>query len=60
MKIVYQGNTAEETIVEFEDAFEAAFEPREAEHRRMAAMEARRSRPDSSGTFACESRGSPI
>jgi tRNA U34 5-methylaminomethyl-2-thiouridine-forming methyltransferase MnmC len=55
MKIIYQGSTAEDTIVEFEDAFEAAFEPQEAERRRMAAMEARGSQPDSSSTFACES-----
>lgn len=55
MKIVYQGKTDDDTVVEFEDAFEAAFDPQEAERRRMAAMEARRSRPDSFGTFACES-----
>lgn len=29
MKIVHQGNTAEDSIVEFEDAFEAAFEPQD-------------------------------
>jgi hypothetical protein len=55
MKIVYQGKTADDTIVEFEDVFEAAFDPQEAERRRVAAMEARRSLQDSSGTFACES-----
>lgn len=46
MKIVYQGKTDDDTIVEFEDAFEAAFEPHEAACRREAAMEARELRPD--------------
>lgn len=55
MKIVYQGKSADDTIVEFEDAFEAAFDPQEAERRRTAAMDARQSRPGSPGTFACES-----
>ncbi len=55
MKIVYQGKTDDDTIVEFEDAFEAAFEPHDAERRRTAAIEARRSCPDSPRTFACES-----
>lgn len=44
MKIVYQGSTEEEAIVEFEDAFEAVFEPQEAACRREAAMEAREQR----------------
>lgn len=49
MKIVYQGKTDDDTIVEFEDAFEAAFDPQEeAERRRMAAMEARSQQPDAS------------
>ncbi|MCX7070055.1 MAG: hypothetical protein NTW01_03540 [Gammaproteobacteria bacterium] len=55
MKIVHQGKTEEDTIVEFEDAFDAAFESEEARRRRAAAMEARQRRPDSPGTFACES-----
>lgn len=46
MKIVYQGKTDDDTIVEFEDAFEAAFDPQEAERRRMAAMAARSQQPD--------------
>lgn len=55
MKIIRQGSADEGTIVEFEDAFEAAFEPNEAERRRAVAMEARNSRPDTPDTFACKS-----
>lgn len=46
MKIVYQGGTDEDAIVEFEDAFEAVFEPQDAACRREAAMEARKQRTD--------------
>lgn len=56
MKVIHQGRTDEDTIVEFEDAFEATFEPHEAEHRRAAAIVARQSRPDSAITFGCESQ----
>lgn len=55
MKIIHQGANDEETIVEFDDAFEALFHGEEAERRRALAFEARRQRPDSAGTFACES-----
>lgn len=55
MKIVYQGNTDDDVIVEFEDAFEAVFEPQDAERRRLLAMEARRQRRGGSEPFACES-----
>jgi hypothetical protein len=48
MKIVCQSSNDEETIAEFEDAFEAAYEPPEAAYRREAAMEAREQRLDPS------------
>jgi hypothetical protein len=55
MKIIRRGTTDEDTIVEFEDAFEAVFEPKDADRRRLVAMHARNHRPDASDTFACES-----
>lgn len=46
MKIVHQGKTEEDSIVEFEDAFEAMFDPIEAEQRRSVALAERQRTSD--------------
>lgn len=46
MKIVHQGKTEEDTIIEFEDAFEALFDQNEAEQRRSVALAERQRMSD--------------